>query len=492
MPQLPLGFEIGLFEESLTWSGSDAGGLSGRFADKPPFPIEKSSFRFASLRPLGYIAFVFQGVSEFWRCSSAVGPSDFRSGAGLCGSFHEGERRSGWMWTGQMGKKAAGKSGSRQAQSGDGAASQELDRLRTAIDAVDGRILESLNERAKMVQQVGALKQGSQVSPVYVASRERDLVSALRSSNTGPFPDAAIAPVFREIVSATRSLEERVRVAFLGPEGTFSHQAVVTQFGSQVDLCPVGQLEDVVKSTERGDAHFGVIPLENSIDGAVNPTFDALMESDITICGEVMVRVSQNLLSKSGRAEDIVRVASIPQAVSQCRNWLRHNLPSAEVVDSSSTAAAAKWASEDETVAAIGSSIAAETYGLKFVEEEIEDRRGNTTRFAVVGKEMPRPSGNDLTSAAFTVSRHQPGALHRLLEPFARNGVNLASVQSRPMKGKPWEYVFFIDLEGHESGENVGQALDEAAAVADSYKILGSFPRASAAEARPAGRRQGV
>ena len=363
-------------------------------------------------------------------------------------------------------------------------ASEELDRLRNEIDAVDARILEALNERARMVQEVGLLKQGSRVSPIYVASRERDLVSALRAANSGPFPDAAIAPVFREIVSATRSLEERVRVAFLGPEGTFSHQAVLSQFGSQVDLFPVSQLEDVVKATEKGDSHFGVIPLENSIDGAVNPTFDALMESEITICGEVMVRVSQNLLSKSGQAEKIQRVASIPQAVSQCRNWLRHNLPSVEVVDTSSTAAAARWASEDESVAAIGSAIAAEAYGLKFVEEAIEDRRGNTTRFAVVGQEMPRPSGNDLTSAAFTVGRHQPGALHRLLEPFARHGVNLASVQSRPMKGKPWEYVFFIDLEGHEKNENVTRALDEAAAVADSYKILGSFPRAEAAKAR--------
>lgn len=384
----------------------------------------------------------------------------------------------------QEGEKRATKA--QPVQGGD--ASEELDRLRSAIDAVDARILEALNERASMVQDVGALKQGSQVSPVYVASRERDLVSALRAANPGPFPDAAIAPVFREIVSATRSLEERVRVSFLGPEGTFSHQAVVTQFGSQVDLFPVAQLEDVVKATEKGDSHFGVIPLENSIDGAVNPTFDALMESEITICGEVMVRVSQNLLSQSGLAEKIVRVASIPQAVSQCRNWLRHNLPGAEVVDTSSTAAAAQWASEDETVAAIGSAIAAEAYGLKFVEEGIEDSRGNTTRFAVVGQDMPRPSGNDLTSAAFTVGRHQPGALHRLLEPFASNGVNLASVQSRPMKGKPWEYVFFIDLEGHEKDENVGKALEEAAGVADSYKILGSFPRAFAAKARSTGR----
>ena len=460
----------------------------GQWRPHNPLTQNGKSYRgFASLLWLGYITDVFQGVSGFWpykrlkRPPSSTQAKPHTIGATMRPPVTESELR-------PMGKQEAEKTSAKGQSADGGDASEALDRLRASIDTVDARILEALNERAAMVQEVGTLKQGSRVSPVYVASRERDLVNALRAANPGPFPDAAIAPVFREIVSATRSLEERVRVAFLGPEGTFSHEAVVTQFGSQVDLCPVTQLEDVVKATERGESHFGVIPLENSIDGAVNPTFDALMESEITICGEVMVRVSQNLLSQSGLSENIVRVASIPQAVSQCRNWLRHNLPEAEVVDTSSTAAAAQWASEDEGVAAIGSSIAAEAYGLKFVEEGIEDRRGNTTRFAVVGQEMPRPSGNDLTSAAFTVGRHQPGALHRLLEPFARNGVNLASVQSRPMKGKPWEYVFFIDLEGHHKNENVGKALQEASAVADSYKILGSFPRALAAPLGAVGR----
>lgn len=368
--------------------------------------------------------------------------------------------------------------------------SEELERLRTAIDEVDARILVCLNERAEWVQKVGELKRAAgEVSPVYVASRERDLVRALRKANPGPFPDVAIAPVFREIVSATRSLEERIRVAFLGPEGTFSHQAAVMQFGSQVELCPVGQLEDVFKATERGEVHFGVIPLENTIDGTVNPTFDALMESDVTICGEVMVRVSQNLLSQSGRVEAVAKVASIPQAVAQCRNWLRTHLPSVDIADASSTAAAAQWAAEDGSVAAIGSGVAAEAYGLRFVARDIEDSSGNTTRFAVIGQEMPRPSGNDLTSAAFTVGRDQPGALYRLLEPFARHEVNLASVQSRPMKGKPWEYVFFIDMEGHESNENIGRALDEAARGAHSHKILGSFPRAVTPGERTSGGR---
>ena len=376
------------------------------------------------------------------------------------------------------------------AASGDDSVDRELARLRTSIDAVDLEILERLNRRAEFVREVGRVKDGGRRSPVYVASRERDLVDALLRQNSGPFPDAAIPPVFREIISATRSLEERLRVAYLGPEGTFSHQAAVAQFGSQADLVPVAHMRDVFSSTERAETHFGVIPVENTIEGVINLTYDALMESELTICGEVMVEVSQNLLSQSGRVADIRVVASIPQALAQCRSWLREHLPEVEIRDSSSTAAAARLAGDDAAVAAIGSALAAEVYGLCFVAEGIEDHRGNTTRFLVVGQEMPAASGNDLTSAAFTVRRDQAGALHRLLEPFARHGVNLTAVQSRPMKGKPWEYIFFIDMEGHESADEVGKALDEAADYAHSYKILGSFPRGAALGARQLGRRR--
>jgi chorismate mutase/prephenate dehydratase len=221
-----------------------------------------------------------------------------------------------------------------------------------------------------------------------------------------------------------------------------------------------------------------VIPVENSIEGAINPTMDALMESEVIICGEVMIEVEQNLLSQSGELDDVRTVASIPQAVAQCRDWLSAKLPLCEVRDTPSTAAAAQLAASDGSVAAIGSAVAADAYSLRFVARAIEDQRGNTTRFVVVGREMPDPSGNDLTSAAFTVRRDQAGALFSLLKPFADNDVNLTAVQSRPMKGKPWEYVFFIDMEGHEADEAVSRALDQAAAYAHSHKVLGSFPRA--------------
>jgi len=388
-----------------------------------------------------------------------------------------------------MGSDQMAKSSQKPGSSVDDAVSVELGHLRAAIDAIDREILDALNRRAEQVQEVGRVKQGGRRSPVYVASRERDLVSALLQHNRGPFPDAAIPHVFREIVSATRSLEERVCIAYLGPEGTFSHQAAVLQFGSEADLLPVSHMREVFLAVERGETHFGVIPVENTIEGAINPTYDALMESDVTICGEVLVAVSQNLLSQSGRLEDVRTVASIPQALAQCGTFLFEKLPDVEIRDSTSTAAAAQLAAADGSVGAIGSSLAAVTYELEIVARDIEDHRGNTTRFVVVGKETPQPSGNDLTSAAFTVRRDQSGALYQLLEPFARHGVNLTAVQSRPMKGKPWEYVFFIDMEGHESEDDVGKALDEAAAYAHSYKILGSFPRALKRAGRSFGRR---
>jgi len=352
-----------------------------------------------------------------------------------------------------------------------------LGELRAQIDEVDRGILDLLNRRAELVREVGEAKQGGLRSPVYVASRERDLVSDLIERNDGLFPNEAIPHVFREIISATRSLEERVRVAFLGPEGTFSHQAVLRQFGNQVDLVPVRHMRDVFTATDRGESHFGVIPVENTIEGAITVTFDSLVESEVTICGELTLEVSQNLLSRTGRLEDIKVVASHPQPLAQCQHWLERNLRGVETQDTTSTGAAAQMAVDDAGVAAIGSEVAAEAYGLEFVSRDIQDHSGNTTRFLVIGKKTPESSGNDVTTAAFTIRRDQSGALYHLLAPFAKHGVNLTAVQSRPMKGKPWEYIFFVDMEGHETDPEVGRALDEAAAYAHSHKVLGSYPR---------------
>lgn len=356
--------------------------------------------------------------------------------------------------------------------------SQDLASLRSRIDAIDVEILDCLNRRAVCVQQVGALKQDGRNGPVYVASRERDLVQKLIQANSGPFPDAAIPHVFREIISATRSLEERVRVAFLGPEGTFSHQAASRQFGAQVDLVPVATMRDVFTATERGDTHFGVIPVENSIEGPISVTYDALIETDVTICSEIKLEVAQHLMSRTGRLEDVQKVASHPQPLAQCRGWLEAHLHGVDLIETTSTAAAAQLAHADEKVASIGSEVTAEVYDLLTIASNIEDHRGNTTRFLVIGRETPAPSGQDLTSAVFTVRRDEAGALYNLLGPFARHGVNVSALQSRPMKGKPWEYVFIVEMEGHRDDEAVREALKESSAIAHSNKVLGSFPRA--------------
>lgn len=351
----------------------------------------------------------------------------------------------------------------------------ELERLRRAIDAVDAAILERLNERARLVLQVGELKQRAG-SPVYVAGRERAIVERLTTTNPGPFPDAGLAPVFREIISATRSLEAPVRIAYLGPEGTFSHQAARLQFGARAEYRGVGSIREILAAVERGLADFGVLPLENTTEGVVTQTLDALAESQLSICGELRLRISQQLLSRSGRFEDVERVASHPQPLAQCRRWLERHLPSAERVETASTAAAARLAAEDGRVAAIASALSAEVYGLEIVERAIEDRRDNTTRFAVVGQESPPVSGRDMTSAVFTVRKDASGTLYRLLEPFARHGVNLTSIQCRPIAGKPWEYHFFLDLEGHRSEPPVAKALAEAAERAYSSRVIGSYP----------------
>jgi chorismate mutase/prephenate dehydratase len=354
----------------------------------------------------------------------------------------------------------------------------ELERLRGEIDEVDRSLLAALNRRARLVESVGRLKRDT-ATEVYEPTRERRIVERLQRENSGPFPDAALAPVFREIISATRSLEEPVQIAYLGPEGTYTHQAARHQFGEQAQLASAPTIPDVFAAVEAGKVELGVVPVENTTEGVVTQTLDALAQFDVGICAEIALPISHELLSRSGRLEDVRQVASHPQPLAQCRRWLERHLPEAERVETASTAAAARRAAEDPQTAAIGSSMAGEVYGLRSIESGIEDRRDNRTRFLVLGKQQPPPSGNDLTSAVFTIRRDQPGGLFHLLEPFARAGVNLTSIQLRPMHGKPWEYLFFIDVEGHRSVESVARALEGASQLAYSSRVLGSFPRAA-------------
>ncbi len=365
-------------------------------------------------------------------------------------------------------------------------AEPDLAGLRDLVDAVDLAILEKLNERARLVQSIGRVRAATG-SPEYEPGRERQIIEKLSAANPGPFPREGIAPVFCEIISATRSLERVLRVGYFGPEGTFTHQAARQNFGQLTELTSFGSILEVFAELERGSLDLGVVPVENTTEGVVTQTFDALAEHDLSICGEVVLRISQQLLSRSGRLDEVRRVVSHPQPLAQCRLWLDRHLPGVERIEAASTAAAARLAAEDGSLAAIGSAIAAEVYGLRTVEPAIEDRRDNTTRFAVIGRLAPAPSGNDATCLLFTIRKDEAGALYRLLAPFSEQGLNLTSIQLRPIKGKPWEYLFFLDVEGHRSDPRLVKALEGAARVAHTQRVLGSFPRAEAPRAARSG-----
>jgi chorismate mutase/prephenate dehydratase len=404
-----------------------------------------------------------------WRRAARIAPVRRVSRTDQTQHALAAERRGGRRGTVQPGKIES------SAQAAD--PGEDLARLRGAIDAIDRALLEKLNERARLVEAVGRLKRGTGAR-VYEPSRERRIVETLAAHNQGPFPDAGIAPVFREIISATRSLEEPVQIAYLGPEGTFSHQAARHQFGELAHLASVPSIGEVFAAVEAGKVELGVVPVENTTEGIVTQTYDALASYDVTICAEIVLRISHDLLSRTGRLADVVRVASHPQPLAQCRRWLDRRLPDAERIETASTAVAAQRAADDPGTAAIAGSIAASVYGLAVIESGIEDRRDNSTRFLVLGHQEAPATGSDLTSVVFTLRKDQAGALHRLIEPFARVGVNLTTIQLRPIHGKPWEYLFFIDIEGHRSDERVAAALAGATRVAHSARVLGSFPRA--------------
>ncbi len=359
-----------------------------------------------------------------------------------------------------------------------------LERLREAIDRVDQELLASLNERARLVREVGVLKAGSGL-PVYVPARERDLAAALVAANPGPFPDEGIAPVFREIVSATRSLESRLRVAFLGPEGTYGHQAAEQHFGACVDFVPVPHNGAIFESVERGEVDRGVVPVENTTQGIVTEAFDALASTEVAISAETSLEISHCLLNQSGRLEDVRLVVSHPQALGQCRRWLQERLPDVGQEECASTAGAAERAATDPGIAAIASARAGERLGLASAARAIQDQGGNITRFLVIGGDGPPPSGDDLTLVVYDTAKSEPGALFRLLAPFSEAGINLSAIQSRPILGRPWEYRFYLDFEGHRDDARVAAALERSRALADSCRVLGSFPRAPRRSAAP-------
>jgi chorismate mutase/prephenate dehydratase len=355
-------------------------------------------------------------------------------------------------------------------------APEDIQSYRTEIDRIDDEILRLLNERSKSVIEIGKLKRQSDVAaPLHTPAREAQIIERLIRQNPGPFPNEAIRPVYREIMSASLSLEGPQKVAYLGPRATFTHLACMRKFGESAQYVPVTSIKDVFNEVERGRANFGVVPIENSTEGVVNHTLDMFIDSSLLIYGEVLQEVSHHLLSRADRLEDVTKIHSHPHAIAQCRHWLETNLPHVPVAEVASTARAAELCAEDPGAAAIASELAAQLYGLKVLKARIEDNINNFTRFLVLSQKAPERTGKDKTSVMLSV-KDKVGALYELLRPFASSGVNLTKIESRPSRRKAWEYIFFIDIEGHMDEDRVKRALADVKPRCLFFKILGSYP----------------
>jgi len=351
-----------------------------------------------------------------------------------------------------------------------------IDALRTHIDRIDEKLLALLNRRARLAVEIGRRKRHAHAS-IYTPDREKRIIERLeRLADSGPLNGQSIRPIFREIISACLSLEQQLHVAFLGPLGTFSHQAVREQFGAGCALVPVESIAAVFDEVEHARADYGIVPVENSIEGTVAATLDRFVTSPLAIKAEVLLRIEQCLMSRSGQATRVRRIVSHPQSLGQCRQWLAQHFPGVPQVDAASNAQAADAARRDASTAAIAGHAAAEQYGLKVVAAHIQDQAHNTTRFLVLGRDgLGRASGEDKTSLLLSVP-HEAGALHRVLKPFADNRVSICTIESRPLKERAWEYVFFLDLEGHVQEPRVGCALAALKHRCLFLKVLGSYP----------------
>lgn len=349
-----------------------------------------------------------------------------------------------------------------------------LGKLREQIDGIDSRILDLLNKRANIAIEVAKIKRKQNLK-FHSPERERAILERITGSNEGPFPNDALRVIFREIISASLSLEEPLKVAYFGPEGTFTHLAAVRHFGSSAFYIPQESIRTVFDAVESGKADYGIVPIENSTEGAVNYTLDMFVDCELKIASEVMLEISQNLLSRSGERQNIKKIYSHPQPIAQCREWLERNMQAVPVIEAVSTAKAAELASKDGSVAAIASELAARLYDLKFIERHIEDNKYNYTRFLVIAKEHPCKTGNDKTSLMFSL-KDRPGALYSALVPFKAAKINLTKIESRPSKRRAWEYIFFVDMLGHIEDKKVRKAIEEVKDGCLYLKHLGSYP----------------
>ena len=350
----------------------------------------------------------------------------------------------------------------------------KLKPLREQIDSIDAQILDLLNRRAKVAQEVGHVK-AETMAPVFRPEREAQVLRGVAERNPGPMGDHEVQTIFREIMSACRSLEKRVTVAYLGPAGTFSEQAVYQQFGSAVEGLPCASIDEVFRATEAGTADFGVVPVENSSEGAINRTLDLMLQTSLLISGEVSIAVHHSLMTKTGNMDGVTVICAHSQALAQCQVWLNLNYPNIERRAVASNAEAARMASTDASIAAIASEMAGEQYQLGVVKAHIQDDPHNRTRFAIVGHLQTNPSGQDQTSLVLAVP-NKAGAVYQLLAPLAKHGVSMTRFESRPARIGTWEYYFYVDIEGHVHDAAVARALAELQDNAAFFKVLGSYP----------------
>jgi len=351
----------------------------------------------------------------------------------------------------------------------------KIQELRKKIDELDDKIIDLLNQRAKIVIEVGDIKKAEKLD-FHSPNREREILERLTSRNRGPFPQDTLKAVYREILSSSLSLERPLRIAYLGPRATFTHMAGMQQFGLAAQYVPVESIKDVFGEVERGRVDYGVVPVENSTEGVVNYTLDMFIDSDLKITAEIMLEVSQNLMNRSGKLEDIGKIYTHPQVPGQCRQWLEKNVAGIQILDAPSTARAAEMAKDDPGVGAIASEMAAILYGLQIVAKKIEDNPHNFTRFIVISRKPKGKTGRDKTSIMFSI-KDKVGALHSMLKPFAEAGINLNRLDARPSGRQVWDYVFFLDIEGHIEEPKVAQAIEQLKKDCMFLKVLGSYPR---------------
>jgi len=345
--------------------------------------------------------------------------------------------------------------------------------IRNKINALDEKLVVLLNQRAALTQKIGEVKKEKKKS-IYSPEREKEVLKRLKALNIGPISDTALQSIYREIMSSSLELENFSSVAYFGTEGSFTSMAAKQKFGDSVNYSSCRSILEVFRKVEEGSCGYGVVPIENSIEGAVTYTFDLLVDSELKICSQLLLKISHNLLSNS-KLQHIQRVYSNPNALGQCRNWLSSHLPDVGEILVPSTTQAAQMAAKEENSAAIASSLASKVYGVKILKKDIQDVEHNTTRFLVIGTQDVPPTGNDRTSILFSI-KDKVGALHAMLEPFYENKINLTKIESRPSKKKAWDYYFFVDFQGHRDDKNVQKALAELEGMCKYFKLVGSYP----------------